>query len=128
VLWFSFIITRHNARLALCFEHVSKGSILCSVGWFGALCITVSVSIGLWCIHIVMFDRIEQMVITLHGLMSTKPATGTAVSALETDNGQSRKQRVGTASQVQKIVNHVATEQENVGQLRKEEESQEMCL
>jgi hypothetical protein len=77
-----------------------------------------------------MFDRIEQMIITLHGLMGTKPARGTAVrvSALETDNGQSHKQRVGTAAQLQKIVNHVATEHENVGQLQKEKKSQEMCV
>jgi hypothetical protein len=56
-----------------------------------------------------MFDRIEQTIISQHGLMGTQRARGTAV---ETDNEQSHMLSVGTAYQIHKTktTNHIATE------------------
>jgi hypothetical protein len=102
-----------------------KAAFLCFLEWVDAVCITALVSVVWWCIHIVMLDIIEQTIISQHGLMGTQRARGTAV---ETDNGQSHTLRVGTASQIHKtkIINHIATGKESVGQLQKEEELQDM--
>lgn len=78
------------------------------MGWFDALCITVPVTVGLWNTRIVMFNRIEQIIST----QGTKPARGTAVSPLETDSGQSHKQRADTAAKIKTMSNHIAIEQE----------------
>jgi hypothetical protein len=55
-----------------------------------------------------MFNRIEQIIST----QGTKPARGTAVSPLETDSGQSHKQRADTAAKIKTMSNHIAIEQE----------------
>jgi hypothetical protein len=71
------------------------------------------------------------MIISLHTFVGTQRARGTVVSPLETDNEQSHMQRVGAAAQIHthtQIINHMATEQENTGQLQKEEEMLDMRI
>ena len=72
------------------------------------------------------------MIISLHSFVGTQRARGTAVSPLETDNEHSHMQCVGATAQIHththKIINHMATEQENAEQLQKEGELQDMRI
>ena len=49
------------------------------------------------------------------------------LTAMEIDNGQSRRWRLDTATQIRKIRNHIPTEQNKARQLQKKDEPQEMC-
>jgi len=85
-----------------------------------------------------MFDKTEQMIISLHSFVGTERARGTALSPLETDSEQSHMQRVGASAQIHthththththKIISHIATQQENAEQLQKEGELQDMRI